>query len=68
MNISTSEFKYVKEGLIKDMALILMRERNMSMENALELLYKSDIFKKLSDEQSGLISQSPRYLLHYFIQ
>jgi hypothetical protein len=68
MNISTSEFKYVKEGLIKDMALILMKERNMSMENALELLYKSDIFKKLSDEQSGLISQSPRYLLHYFIQ
>jgi hypothetical protein len=63
MNISASEFKFVKEGLLKDMALILVNERKMSMEEALNLLYTSDLYQKLSDERTGLISQSARYLL-----
>lgn len=66
MNISATEYKYLKEGLMKDMALILIKERKMSMEDALDKLYSSDSYKKLSDSRTGLISQSPRYLLHYF--
>lgn len=65
MNISESEYRYVKEGLIKDMALILMKERHLSMEKSLDMLYGSDLYKKLSDARTGLISQSPRYLLQY---
>jgi hypothetical protein len=64
-SISESEYRYVKEGLIKDMALILIKERHLPMEESLNLLYGSDLYKKLSDAQTGLISQSPRYLLQY---
>ena len=37
----------------------------MSMTDAFDKVYSSDIFKKLSDPATGLYLQSPRYIMSY---
>ena len=67
MNVSASEFEYMKEGLVKDMAMLLIEERGMSMADALDTIYLSDTYAKLSEPATGLHSQSARYVLSFII-
>lgn len=67
MNVSASEFEYMKEGLVKDMAILLIEERGMSMADALDTIYLSDTYAKLSEPATGLYYQSARYVLSYII-
>ena len=67
MNISESEFEYMKEGLVKDMAMLLIEERGMSMADALDTIYLSDTYTKLCDPNTGLYYQSTRYVLSFII-
>jgi len=65
MNITESEFQYCKERLLTKMIQILIDERHLSLEDAMEMVYTSDIFEKLSDPHTALFTQSPRYVLSY---
>ena len=67
MNVSASEFEYMKEGLVKDMAMLLIEERGMSMADALDTIYLSDTYAKLSGPATGLYYQGARYVLSYII-
>ena len=67
MNVSASEFEYMKEGLVKDMAMLLIEERGMSMADALDTIYLSDTYAKLSEPATGLYYQSTRYVLSFII-
>ena len=67
MNVSASEFEYMKEGLVKDMAMLLIEERDMSMADALDTIYLSDTYAKLSEPATGLYYQSARYVLSFII-
>ena len=67
MNISESEFEYMKEGLVKDMAMLLIEERGMSMPDALDAIYLSDTYAKLCEPATGLYYQSARYVLSFII-
>lgn len=67
MNVSLSEFEYMKEGLVKDITLLLITERKMEMEEALDTLYNSEIYAKLNDSSTGLYYQSPRYVLSFLL-
>ena len=67
MNISESEFEYMKEGLVKDMAMLLIEESGMSMADALDTIYLSDTNTKLCDPTTGLYYQSTRYVLSFII-
>lgn len=67
MNVSASEFEYMKEGLVKDMAMLLIEERGMSMADALDTIYLSDTYEKLSEPATGLYYQGARYVLSYII-
>ena len=67
MNVSASEFEYMKEGLVKDMAMLLIEERGMSMADALDTIYLSDTYAKLSEPATGLYYQGARYVLSYII-
>lgn len=67
MNVSASEFEYMKEGLVKDMAMLLIEERGMSMADALDTIYLSDTYAKLNEPATGLYYQSARYVLSYII-
>ena len=65
MNITTSEYEYLKSLLTARIIQILVEENGMSMTDAFDKVYSSDIFKKLSDPATGLYLQSPRYIMPY---
>lgn len=67
MNVSATEFEYMKEGLVKDMTLLLIEEQGMSMEEALDTLYTSETYARLCDSSTGLYFQSPRYVLSFLL-
>lgn len=65
MNVSTADFEYMKESLVRDILTILVEERGLSLPDAFARLYNSDTFVKMSTPKTGLYFQSPRYVLSY---
>ena len=65
--VTPQEFKYLKEQLTARMIQILTEEQGYSLEDAIDRVYTSPIFEKLSDPNTGLFFQSPRYVLSYII-
>lgn len=59
------EKDYMIEGLVKDLAVFLIQDFRMSMEEALRTLYNSDTFAKMEDENTGLYYQSSRYVYDF---
>ena len=66
-NVTTQEFNRLKEQLTVSLIQILVEEHGYSIEDALDRVYTSPIFEKLSDPNTGLFFQSPRYVLSYII-
>ncbi len=60
-----TDFDYMVEGMTRDLAVMLMKKRNMSMSDALDTLYNSETYEKLSDSRSGLFFQSPGYVYDF---
>ena len=65
MNITEAEYNYMKEQLTARMIQILVEEHGDSIEEAVDRVYSSDIYSKLSNPETGLYFQSPRYILSY---
>ena len=53
------------EEISKDIVLLLMEERHMSMQDAMHALYTSDTYGRLSDPRTGLYAQSSAYVYEY---
>ena len=51
------------EVLTKQLVEMLMTDRNLSMEQALDMVYKSKTYQKIENEHTGLYYQSPVYIL-----
>lgn len=66
-NVTPQEFNRLKEQLTISLIQILVEEHGYSLEDALDCVYTSPIFEKLSDPNTGLFFQSPRYVLSYII-
>jgi len=66
-NVTPQEFNRLKEQLTTSLIQILVEEHGYSLEDALDRVYTSPIFEKLSDPNTGLFFQSPRYVLSYII-
>ena len=64
-NVTPQEFNRLKEQLTASLIQILVEEHGYSLEDALDRVYTSPIFEKLSDPNTGLFFQSPRYVLSY---
>ena len=62
-NVSPQEFKYLKEHVTARMIQILTEEQGCSLVEAIDRVYTSPIYEKLSDATTGLFFQSPRYVL-----
>lgn len=60
-----TDFDYMVECNARDIALMLMEEKNISIEEALRLLYSSKTFENLKKKNSGLYFQSPGYVYEY---
>ena len=67
MNVSEQDFRYLKEQVTARMIEILAEEQNLSLEQAIDKVYSSDLFQKLGNAETGLFFQSPRYLLSYIV-
>ena len=66
-NVTPQEFNRLKEQLTASLIQILVEEHGYSLEDALDRVYTSPIFEKLSNPNTGLFFQSPRYVLSYII-
>jgi hypothetical protein len=66
-NVTPQEFNRLKEQLTASLIQILVEEHGYSLEDALDRVYTSPIFEKLSDPNTGLFFQSPRYVLSYIV-
>ena len=66
-NVTPHEFKRLKEQITARMIQILTEERGFTIEDAIDRVYTSAIYEKISDPNTGLFFQSPRYLLSYIV-
>ena len=53
------------EGMTRDLAVMLMERRKMPMTDALDTLYNSETYEKLSDPRSGLYFPAPGYVYDF---
>lgn len=60
-----NDFEYLIEGMTRDLIVILMEQRKMSMADALDTLYNSETYEKLADPRSGLYFQAPGYVYDF---
>ncbi len=65
MNVSEKDFQYLKAHVTIKMIEILTEEPGLSLEEAIDKVYSSELFLKLGNAETGLFFQSPRYLLSY---
>ena len=61
----TKEFKYLKEGLTSDIVQFLMKDYKIDLQTALNTIYESDTYSKISDPSTGLYFQGSRYVYTY---
>ena len=61
----SEHFRYLKEGLVADLVDRVMVDYHLDLEKALDLVYSSDIFQKLSDPATALFKEGPVYIYSY---
>ena len=54
--------KALIEGVTQDIIACLVEEDNIPIEKAMDILYNSEVFTKLSDSKTGLYRESPAYV------
>ena len=59
------EQKFLIELMIDDIAKYLIEDMNISILEALDIVYNSQVFDKLTDIETGLYFQSPAYCYEY---
>lgn len=60
-----TDIDYIVEGMIRDLTVMLMERRSMTMPDALDTIYNSETYEKLSDPHSGLYFQAPGYVYDF---
>lgn len=51
--------------MVSEMTIALMRDRGVSLQQALQLIYHSQVFQAIDDERTGLYTQSPLLAYSY---
>ena len=54
--------KQMIEYMVQDLIEIISETHNLEYENAMNLLYNSEIYNKLLDIETGLYRESPAYV------
>ncbi|ESL02755.1 hypothetical protein GCWU000282_01625 [Catonella morbi ATCC 51271] len=54
--------KQMIEYMVQDLIEIISETQNLEYENAMNLLYNSEIYNKLLDIETGLYRESPAYV------
>ena len=61
----TPEFQFQVECVAKNLVTMLMNKYNLSMPEALDKLYTSETFDRLTDPGCGLYYESPVYVFSF---
>ena len=54
--------KALIEGVTQDVIAYLVEEDNLLIQKAMDTLYNSEVFSKLSDSETGLYRESSAYV------
>lgn len=57
----TDETRFLINSLVEQLTLMIIEEYNLSIPQALELVYNSQLYEKIMDIDSGLYYQSAKY-------
>ena len=57
----TDETRFLINSLVEQLTLMIIEEYNLSIPQALELVYNSQLYEKIMDTDSGLYYQSAKY-------
>ncbi len=68
MNVSLTEFQNMKEEIVKDLISRLIDERGLTLAQAFDAVYTSQLFEKLSDPKTGLYFQSSGYVYSFLTE
>ena len=68
MKLTDEQKEIMKEDMTEELITMLMASRHYSMNEAMDVLYNSDTFSRLEDENTGLYYQSPGYVYSYLNQ
>lgn len=60
-----SEKTIMKADMVKSLALLLMEQNELTMEQALSVVFNSDTYGKVMDDKTRLYYQSPRYVFSF---
>ncbi|MGN0222984.1 MAG: hypothetical protein ACI4AM_03040 [Muribaculaceae bacterium] len=65
MNVSKGEFQLMVELTTADLVVMLIKEHNLSMEQAMDVVYNSDTYRTLNMPESNFYFQSPGYVYDF---
>ncbi len=56
---------FLKNRIVDQMTLFLIRDFSLSLSDALEFIYNSDLYATLMDDETGLYLESPAYVYEH---
>lgn len=60
-----TDIQYMNECTMRDLAVMLIKEYNISLSEALNILFNSETYEKLQNPSTGLYFQSPVYIFDF---
>lgn len=60
-----NEKQAMMNDIVKELVVLLIEDRRMQMEDALDTVFNSETYARLIDERTKLYIQSPRYVYDF---
>ena len=68
INVTPQDIQFMVEDITSDLAYMLVEKQHYSIEQAIDVVYKSKTYEALSRPETGLYSQSSGYVYEYLQQ
>jgi hypothetical protein len=68
INVTPQDIQFMVEDITADLTYMLVEKHHYSIEQAIDVVYKSKTYEALSRPETGLYSQSSGYVYEYLQQ
>ena len=65
MRLTKAQLQFIINSDVERMAQYLIEDNGVTIINALDMIYNSQIYQKLKDRKTGLYLYSPAYIYNY---
>lgn len=65
MRLTKKQQQFIINSDVEEIVLLLQKEYHLSLIDAFEKVYTSQIYEKLTNTKTGLYLQSPAYIYDY---